>query len=298
VNRFLLSSLLALSGQISGCAPQSGAAAPSSPAPKAAPASLQTPPQTAPQEPATAPKNGPRQLSWRIAGQFPHDISAFTEGLFWKDDLLFESTGLEGQSDVRRVDPATGQVLQRWKLPAQFFGEGLSFLNGKFYYLTWQTKIGFVLDANFKPVARFSYGNEGWGLTTDGEKLLQSDGTDILTWRSPKDFKSLGQIKVTRNGAPLRNLNELEWIRGYVWANVWQTDEIVVIDPKTGKVVAQLDLLGLLPTSQRTGQEDVLNGIAYDAKTDRIFVTGKNWPKLFWIQVEDKPGGAGAKPAS
>ena len=280
MNRFLLASLLAFAGQgvLSGCAARN--AAPTSPStPISAPVALETSPQ-----------NDVRQLTWSIAGIFKHDTSAFTEGLFWKDGFLYESTGMEGQSDVRKVDPATGEVLQRFRLPAQFFGEGLAFLNGQFFYLTWQTKVGFVLDSNLKPVARFSYQNEGWGLTTDGEKLLQSDGTDVLTWRNPKNFASLGQIKVTRGGAPLRNLNELEWIRGYVWANVWMTDKIVIIDPQNGKVVAELDLSGLLAPADRNGKEDVLNGIAYDAKTNRIFVTGKNWPKLFWIDVEGVPG--------
>lgn len=218
----------------------------------------------------------------------PHDTSAFTEGLLWKDGFLYESTGMEGQSDVRKVDPASGQVLARWKQPAQFFGEGMVFFDGKFYNMTWQTKLGFILDEKLKPLGRFTYGNEGWGLTTDGKRMLQSDGTDVLTWRDAK-FASLGTVKVTRGGTPLRDLNELEWIRGYVWANVWQTDEIVVIDPQNGRVVAQLDLKGLLPANLRRGTEDVLNGIAYDAKTGRIFVTGKNWPRLYWIKVEDVP---------
>lgn len=269
VNRFFLAALVALSG----CAPQQN---PSS-QPVAAPVSIS---QT---------QNETRQLSWSVAGEFPHDPQAFTQGLLWRDGFLYESTGLEGKSSVRRVDPASGQVLQRFNLPPQVFGEGLAFLNGRFYSLTWQSKIGFVLDQNFKPIARFSYQNEGWGLTTDGTKLLQSDGTDVLTWRSPQNFASLGEIRVTRGGLPLQNLNELEWIRGYVWANVWQTDEIVVIDPKDGKVVAQLDLSGILKPSQRSGREDVLNGIAYDPQSERVFVTGKKWPKLFWIRVEDVP---------
>ena len=219
----------------------------------------------------------------------PHDTAAFTEGLLWKDGFLYESTGLEGKSDVRKVDPASGQVLARWKLPPQFFGEGLAYLNDKFYNLTWQTKVGFVLDEKLKPLARFGFQNEGWGLTTDGEKLLQSDGTDVLTWRNPKNFAALDTLKVTRSGLPMLNLNELEWVQGYVWANIWQTDEIVVIDPKDGKVVAQLDLSGILPAEVRTGKEDVLNGIAYDATQNRVFVTGKNWPRLYWIQVPEMP---------
>ncbi len=264
VNRLFLVSLLALAG----CSVSSSSSGPAAVAP---------------------PVSQTRQLSWSVAGTLPHDTSAFTEGLLWNDGFFYESTGLEGESDVRKVDPASGQVVARWRLPSQLFGEGLARLGDKFYNLTWQTKVGFVLDEKFRPLARFAYQNEGWGLTTDGQKLLQSDGTDTLTWRDPKNFGSLGTVKVTRDGAPLRNLNELEWIKGYVWANVWQTDEIVVIDPKNGKVVAQLDLKGILPASARMGNEDVLNGIAYDAKNGRVLVTGKNWPKLFWIRVEAMP---------
>lgn len=272
MNRFLLASLFLFGG----CTPQNAATSATT-APVAAPVSV-----------ATAP-SGPRQLTWSIAQTFPHDPAAFTEGLLWRNGFFYESTGLEGKSSMRKVDPASGQVLQRFALPPQLFGEGLAFQNGKFFYLTWQSKVGFVFDEKFKPLARFSYKNEGWGLTTNGERLLQSDGTDTLTWRSPQNFGALGTIKVTRNGQPLRDINELEWIGGYVWANVWQTDEIVVIDPDSGKVVAQLNLGGLLKPQDRTGQEDVLNGIAYDASTDRIYVTGKNWSKLFWIRVEDVP---------
>lgn len=272
VNRLFLAAFLALTG----CSTSPSSSSENAPALPVNPTSTEARQLT-------------RQLTWSVAGSYAHDTAAFTEGLLWKDGFLFESTGLERQSDVRKVDPASGQVLARWKLPPQFFGEGLAVLGGKFYNLTWQTKTGFVLDESFKPLARFRFQNEGWGLTTDGQKLLQSDGTDVLTWRDPKNFASLGVIKVTRNGQALRNLNELEWIRGYVWANVWQTDEIVVIDPKGGKVVAQLDLSGILPAAVRTGREDVLNGIAFDAQSGRIFVTGKNWPRVFSIQAEAMP---------
>ncbi len=208
----------------------------------------------------------------------------------WHDGFLFESTGLEGHSEIRKVDAVSGQVVSRFRLPSPVFGEGMAFLDGKFYSLTWQSGLGFVFDEKFKPLGRFAYRNEGWGLTTDGKKLLQSDGSDILTWRDPRNFAALGQISVTRNGAPLRNLNELEWIEGFVWANVWQTDSIVIIDPKSGIVVAELDLRGLLKAQDRSGREDVLNGIAYDAASGRLFVTGKKWPRLFSLAVEDIPG--------
>ncbi len=272
MNRLLLASFFALCG----CSSSSSTSGPTQ---------VTTPVAT----PVFVPGPGSQQLGWSVTGTLPHDSAAFTQGLLWKDGFLYESTGLEGRSEVRKVDAASGQVLTRWRLPNQLFGEGLAFLDGKFYNLTWQTKVGFVLDENFKPLRRFNYTNEGWGLTTDGQRLLQSDGTDVLTWRDPQTFAAKGILKVRRNGIAVQNLNELEWVRGYVWANVWQTDEIVVIDPRDGRVVAQLDLGGLLKPQVRTGREDVLNGIAYDAQGGRIFVTGKNWPRLFVIGVEGMP---------
>lgn len=270
MNRFLLTALL-LTG---GCAPQNATSAPP-----------QAPPVTTVAAPAS--KDAPRQLSWTILKEFPHDPTAFTEGLLWHDGALYESTGLEGQSKLRRVDLQSGQILKNVDLPKQLFGEGLALAGDKLYQLTWQTKVGFVYDAKtFVPLAKFNYKNEGWGLTYDGTNLIQSDGTDTLTWRSPKDFASVKTLKVTRDGAPLANLNELEWINGKIWANVWQSYDIVVIDPKSGKVVEQLDLSGILQVGDRHGGEDVLNGIAYDALNKRILVTGKNWSKLFWIGVE------------
>ena len=272
MNRFLLVSLLF----VGGCAARNATSAPTVAA------------QTAPVvTPVVAPSNGPRQLSWSIIKEFPHDPTAFTEGLLWHDGALYESTGLEGQSKLRRVDLQSGQVLKNVNLPPQLFGEGLALAGGKLYQLTWQTKIGFVYDAKtFKPLAKFNYQDEGWGLTFDGTNLIQSDGTDVLTWRDPKDFSAVKTLKVTRGGAALANLNELEWIDGKIWANVWQTNDVVIIDPKTGKVGAQLNLTGILKDSDKLGGEDVLNGIAYDSTNKRIFVTGKNWPKLYWINVE------------
>ena len=276
VNRFFLASLLL----VSGCTPrQNLSAAPTATAPVAA------------QTPATLiQQSSVKSLDWSIVKAFPHNPAAFTEGLLWHDGALYESTGLEGQSKLRRVDLQSGQVTKNVNLPPQLFGEGLALANNRLYQLTWQTKIGFVYDAvTFKPLAKFNYQDEGWGLTFDGTDLIQSDGTDVLTFRDAKDFGAKRTVKVTRDGTPLRNLNELEWINGYVWANVWQTDEIVVIDPQSGAVVAQLDLTGLLGAADRTGAEDVLNGIAYDSASKRVFVTGKNWSKLFWLRVENLP---------
>ncbi len=272
MNRYLLAALLL----VGGCTPRQNIAA----APTATP--VQTPLQVN--------QSQIKSLDWSIARAFPHDPASFTEGLLWHDGALYESTGMEGQSKLRRVDLQSGQPIKNVDLPNQYFGEGLALANDRLYQLTWQTKIGFVYDAKtFKPLAKFNYQNEGWGLTFDGENLIQSDGSDVLTWRDPKNFAAVKTVKVTRDGAPLRDLNELEWIDGYLWANVWQTEEIVVIDPTSGKVVAQLNLSGLLGQADRTGREDVLNGIAYDAANKRLFVTGKNWSKLFWIRVTDMP---------
>ncbi len=231
---------------------------------------------------------GAPEWKWDVLGAFPHDTRAFTEGLLWHEGKLYESTGLEGQSSLRRVDLQSGTVEKKLNLPSNLFGEGLSWVGGKFYQLTWQTKLGFVYDDNFKLLSKFSYTDEGWGLTTDGNALIQSDGTDTLTWRDPKNFAALRQVKVTWDGQPQRNLNELEWIGGKVWANIWQQDQIVVINPTTGKVEAYLNLSTIIPDSERGSADNVLNGIAYDPANQRLFVTGKNWPKLYWIHVQDK----------
>lgn len=194
---------------------------------------------------------------------------------------------MEGRSSLRRVELESGRVLQKRDVPAPIFAEGLARVGNRLYQLSWQNRVGFVYDLKtLAPVAKFSYRNEGWGLTSDDKNLIQSDGSDTLIWRDPKTFAALKSVRVTRDGAPVRELNELEWIEGNVWANVWQTDEIVIIDPQTGRVKSQINLRGLLVDEERLGQEDVLNGIAYDAGAKRLFVTGKNWPKLFWIEVE------------
>lgn len=234
-----------------------------------------------------APGNTVTQLSWSVAGAFPHARDAFTEGLLWDNGALYESTGIEGQSTLRKVDLQSGAVLQNVKLPNNIFGEGLALANNKLYQLTWQTKVGYVYDfPTFKKLSNFSYSNEGWGLTFDGTSLIQSDGTATITFRDPATFKATRRITVTRNGTALKNINELEWIDGKIWANVWQTDNIVVINPQTGVIESQLDMTGLLGAADRNGTEDVLNGIAYDATNKRIFVTGKYWPKLYWIRVD------------
>ncbi len=241
---------------------------------------------TAPPVTASTSKLGAPQLKWEVLGSFPHAPDAFTEGLLIHDGKLYESTGLEGQSSLRRVDLQSGAVEKKVALANQLFGEGLALAGGKFYQLTWQNKIGFVYDENFRPLAKFTYQNEGWGMTFDGKSLIQSDGTDTLTWRDPKDFSIQKTVHVTWDGEPQKNINELEWINGKIWANIWQQDDIVIIDPATGKVESYLDLSTIIPDAERGGQDNVLNGIAYDEKNQRIFVTGKNWPKLYWIRVQ------------
>lgn len=229
---------------------------------------------------------GAPALKWEVLGSFPHDANAFTQGLLWHKGKLYEGTGLEGRSSIRRVDLQTGTVEKKLDLSEQLFGEGLALAGGKFYQLTWQSKLGLIYDENLKPVGKFSYQNEGWGLTFDGKSLIQSDGSDTLVWRDPRNFAAQKQVKVTWDGEPQRNLNELEWINGKIWANVWQQDDIVIINPTSGKVESYLDLSSLISEAERGGQENVLNGIAYDEANKRLFVTGKNWPKLFWIRVE------------
>ena len=238
-------------------------------------------PGTTPTSSTSAP-----ELKWEVLGSFPHANDAFTEGLLWHNGDLYESTGLEGQSSLRRVDLQSGAIEKKVDLPANLFGEGVSYLNGKFYMMTWQTKLGFVFDENFKQLSKFTYDNEGWGLTTDGKSLIQSDGSDTLTWRDPKDFSAQKEVRVTWNGESQNNLNELEWINGKIWANIWQQDQILVINPSNGKVESFLDLSTIISNTERGGTENVLNGIAYDPTNSRLFITGKNWPKLYWIRIK------------
>lgn len=237
--------------------------------------------------PATPNATGVPSLQWRVVNSYPHDPNAFTQGLLWHDGHLYEGTGLEGKSSVREVDLETGKVEKIEDVPNPIFGEGLALVKDRLYEITWKDGQCFVYDLNtFKPKTRFTYGGEGWGLTYDGTYLIQSDGTSKLTFRDPITFGARKSVNVTQDGQPVTNINELEYIDGTVWANIWQTDKIVLIDPQTGKVKAYLDMTGLLPVTDRKGTEDVLNGIAYDPKTKRIFVTGKLWPKLFQIDVQ------------
>lgn len=230
----------------------------------------------------------PAVYSFRVVNVHPHDPTAFTQGLVYQDGIFYEGTGLRGQSTLRKVDPASGQVLQRIRLPDQYFGEGIAILGQRLYQLTWQENTGFVYDKDsFDLLGTWRYEGEGWGLTTDGQRLIMSDGSHELRFLDPETLAELGRVAVLDgDGQPVPRLNELEWVEGEVWANVWQTDLIARIDPNSGRLLGWIDLAGLLPDEDRAAQRvDVLNGIAYDAATGRLFVTGKWWPKLFEIEL-------------
>lgn len=235
-----------------------------------------------------APPATPELFTARAVAEYPHDPAAFTQGLLVEDGLLYEGTGQYGQSSIRRVDLTTGKVEQTRPLSALFFGEGIAILDGKLYELTWQNQVGFIYDAKtFEPLGNFRYTGEGWGLTDDGAHLILSDGSSTIRFLDPRTFEVVKSIDVRLAGRPLTQLNELEYIEGEIWANVWHDDHIARISPETGEVVGWIDASSVLPPTQR-GPEDVLNGIAYDAAAKKIFVTGKDWPKLFEIEVVRK----------
>jgi len=223
-----------------------------------------------------------------IVNSFPHDPGAFTQGLVYVDGEFYESTGLNGESTVRRVEIATGKVLQRRAVDAKYFAEGLALVGDELLQLTWQHNIGFVYDRKtFAPKRTFAYATEGWGIAYDAKGgLVMSDGSDTLFWLDAKTQKVLRNTPVTDGGRPVSQLNELEWVDGEIWANVWTTDRIARINPTTGVVNSWIDLSSLWPAYQRTPTADVLNGIAYDPAGKRIFVTGKKWPKVYQIVVK------------
>jgi len=223
---------------------------------------------------------------YRVVHAYPHDPNAYTQGLLFLDGHLYESTGLNGRSSLRMVDLETGRVLQSAPLPSQYFAEGLAAWGSTLVQLTWQNHVAFVYDRfSFRQLRTISYPWEGWGLTADSQSLILSDGTSTLRFLDPADFHELREVTVKDHGRPVDQLNELEYIRGEVYANVWHTDRIARIAPITGKVLGWIDLTGLLPEDQRSDPEAVLNGIAYDADRGRLFVTGKLWPRLFEIEV-------------
>ena len=222
--------------------------------------------------------------TYKIINVYPHDRNAFTQGLVFENGFLYEGTGLRGRSTLRRVELETGNILQLRKIPEQFFGEGITILEDKIIQLTWQSNVGFVYDKqSFELLREFSYPTEGWGITHDGEHLIMSDGTSILYFLDPVTFDETSRIQVSDNNIPVPRLNELEYVNGEIYANIWQTERIARISPHTGNVVGWIDLKGLLSPEDRNGAVDVLNGIAYDSKEDRLFVTGKLWPKVFEI---------------
>ena len=229
---------------------------------------------------------GVPEYGYTVVHAYPHDRYAFTQGLLYLNGFLYESTGLYNQSSIRKARLETGEVLQKREIPEAYFGEGIVNWRDHLIEITWTTQAGFVYDlASFGLEREFQYAGEGWGLTQDGKRIIMSDGTSQLRFWDPQSLRETGRITVTADGAPVKNLNELEWVNGEIYANVWQTDRIARIDPVSGKVAGWIDCTGLLAAADRTGQEDVLNGIAYDAKTGRLFVTGKNWPKLFEIRL-------------
>lgn len=234
----------------------------------------------------------PRYLTYEVVNAFPHDPEAFTQGLVYHQGHLFESTGLYGHSSLRKVELETGKVLNQVDLPERYFAEGLALWEGTLLQLTWREGTGFIyaLD-DLQKIGTFNYPTEGWGLTHNGEYLIMSDGSDRLFFLDPITYGVTGQTEVNDQGDPVMRLNELEYIKGEVYANIWMTDQIVRIDHTTGAVKGWIDLAGILPDEFRLPETDVLNGIAYDAVGERLFVTGKNWPFLFEIRlVEAEPG--------
>lgn len=228
--------------------------------------------------------------TYEIVHVYPHDRDAFTQGLIFLNGEWIESTGLNGHSTLREVEFASGRVVKQVRVPAEYFAEGMTVLGGKIYQLTWQAHKGFVYDLKtFALEKEFSYTGEGWGLTTDGKSLILSDGTDQIRFLDPATFAVTRTISVTSEGSPLRLLNELEFIKGEIYANIWQSQSIARIDPASGRVLGIINFYGLLPDADRTPETDVLNGIAYDAATDRLFVTGKKWPKLFEVKLRPQP---------
>ncbi|MEN9865510.1 MAG: hypothetical protein RL748_1100 [Pseudomonadota bacterium] len=223
----------------------------------------------------------------QVVRTYPHDPNAFTQGLFFKDGFLYESTGLLNRSSIRKVKLETGEVLQKRDIEAGYFGEGIVWWDNRLIELTWQSEVGFVYNLKtFAPEKRFSYPGEGWGLTRNDKHIIMSDGSAQLRFLNPATLKESYRIKVTADGSAIDKLNELEWVDGEIYANIWQSNHIARIDPASGKVLGWIDLSGLLPARDYVdGHTDVLNGIAWDADKRRLFVTGKHWPKLFEIKL-------------
>jgi len=229
------------------------------------------------------------EYGYQVIHAYPHDPNAFTQGLEFRAGFLYEGTGLKGRSSLRKVKLETGQVLQKIDIDPQYFGEGITVLNQQIVELTWQSEIGFVYEQpSFRRLRTFNYPGEGWGLTNDGQYIYMSDGTAQIRVWDPASLQEKRRILVRDRGVPVSNLNELEFVRGEIYANVWQTDRIARISPADGRVLGWIDLTGLLSDADRSEPVDVLNGIAYDVLGSRLFVTGKLWPKLFEIKLVPK----------
>jgi glutamine cyclotransferase len=237
---------------------------------------------------AESARESPVTYSYRVVKTYPHDPAAFTQGLVFLKGVLLEGTGLYGQSSLRRVELPTGHVTQQVSLPSPIFGEGIAVLGAKIYQLSWQNHKGFVYDLQTFALEReFAYEGEGWGLTTDGQSLILSDGTESIRFLDPTTFAVTRTIRVLNQGTPIKNLNELEFIKGEIFANIWQSNWIARIDPADGRLKGVINLSHLLKPEEIQPETDVLNGIAYDPDGDRLFVTGKRWPKLFEIQLTE-----------
>jgi glutamine cyclotransferase len=230
----------------------------------------------------------PKKNSYKVIHTYPHNRDAFTQGLVYNNGVLFEGTGEETGSSLREVELETGKVIRQHNLDDSLFGEGIALYRDRIYQVTWKSKVGFVYEkSDFKLINKIYYPTQGWGLTTIDDKIVMSDGTNILYFYEPEMFTVVSRIEVYDNEKKVDQLNELEYINGEIWANIWMTDLIARIDPVSGKVIAYIDLKGILPKSDRNADTDVLNGIAYDNSGKRIFVTGKKWPKLFEIKLTE-----------
>ncbi len=224
--------------------------------------------------------------SYKIVARYPHSTESYTEGFFYLDGLFYEGTGLNGHSALLAVEPKTGKVVQRVDLPEQYFGEGIVDWGPNLYEWTWQSHLCFVYDRfSLRLIQQFAYTGEGWGMTRTAREIITSDGTATLRFRDPTTFKETHHLVVTDEGRPIKQLNELEYVKGEIYANIWHSDRIARISPRDGHVIGWIDLAGLLPDGQKINDESVLNGIAYDAASDRLFVTGKQWPTVFEIKV-------------
>lgn len=230
--------------------------------------------------------DGATLYTFRVVNVYPHDPEAFTQGLIFHKGHIYEGTGLHGLTSLRKVQLKTGKVLKSYQLPAEYFGEGITIWQNRLIQLTWRSHTGFIYDLqSFRPLGKFSYPTEGWGITCDGNHLIMSDGTATLRFLDPRTFKKAKQIKVMDRSKVITHINELEYVKGEIYANIWDTGYIARISPQTGQVLGWIDLRGLYSHVAEGKKVDVLNGIAYDAKNDRLFVTGKFWPKLFEIKL-------------